>query len=468
MILRFQTRLVLWCTATFIALLIGFSVVSYRLLARQLNQDADADIVELTTGLHGYLRFDGGTPALVFDENDADQAAFVRDATRYYQIYDADDGRLLVESQEMEPLGLHFTPAEVREFLDDPTPYDIQTDYGRFRISNSLIAPVSGGRYLLQVGTSLDAMDDALRLYLHVMLWWALPSLLVVIVVVWWMTHTAVAPLTALATEARRVGIATLDHRLPTRGAGDQLDEVATAFNETLARLEGAVGEMKQFSSALAHELRTPLTALRGEIELTLLVPAVDPELTKRATSQIEEIDRLTRLINQLLTLARAESGEIALARQPVDLAVLATNVSEQLEPVAQARHLDLTCVANQPVMVTGDPGWLERCLLNLLDNAIKYTPHGGRVRVCVSYDGDRARVDVRDTGIGMAPGVIPHIFERFYRGDPARSSTVEGAGLGLSLVKWIVDRHEGRIEVQSGIGRGSSFAIWLPAGSVS
>jgi two-component system phosphate regulon sensor histidine kinase PhoR len=118
--------------------------------------------------------------------------------------------------------------------------------------------------------------------------------------------------------------------------------------------------------------------------------------------------------------------------------------------------------------MVTGDPGWLERCLLNLLDNAIKYTPHGGRVRVCVSYDGDRARVDVRDTGIGMAPGVIPHIFERFYRGDPARSSTVEGAGLGLSLVKWIVDRHEGRIEVQSGIGRGSSFAIWLPAGSVS
>ena len=468
MILRFQTRLVLWCTATFIALLIGFSVVSYRLLARQLNQDADADIVELTTGLHGYLRFDGGTPALVFDENDADQAAFVRDATRYYQIYDADDGRLLVESQEVEPLGLHFTPAEVREFLDDPTPYDIQTDYGRFRISNSLIAPVSGGRYLLQVGTSLDAMDDALRLYLHVMLWWALPSLLVVVVVVWWMTHTAVAPLTALATEARRVGIATLDHRLPTRGAGDQLDEVATAFNETLSRLEGAVGEMKQFSSALAHELRTPLTALRGEIELTLLVPAVDPELTKRATSQIEEIDRLTRLINQLLTLARAESGEIALARQPVDLAVLATNVSEQLEPVAQARHLDLKCVANQPVMATGDLGWLERCLLNLLDNAIKYTPHGGRVRVCVSYDGDHARVDVRDTGIGMAPGVIPHIFERFYRGDPARSSAVEGAGLGLSLVKWIVDRHDGRIEVQSGIGRGSSFAIWLPAGSVS
>ena len=468
MILRFQTRLVLWCTATFTALLIGFSFVSYHLLARQLNQDANADSVELTTGLHGYLRFDRGTPALAFDENDADQAAFVRDATRYYQIYDADDGRLLVESQGVEPLGLHFTPAEVREFLDDPRPYDIQTDYGRFRISNSLMSPVSGGRYLLQVGTSLDAMDDTLRLYLHLMLLWAFPSLLVVIVAVSWMTHTAVGPLTALASEARRVGIATLDHRLTTRGAGDQLDEVAIAFNETLARLEGAVGEMKQFSSALAHELRTPLTALRGEIELALLTPGVDPEVTKRSASQIEEIDRLTRLINQLLTLARAESGEIALAHQPVDLAVLARSVSEQLEPVAQAKNLDLKCVASPPVTVTGDHGWLERCLLNLLDNAIKYTPQGGSVRVCVARDGDLARVDVRDTGIGMAPDVIPRIFERFYRGDSARSSSVDGAGLGLSLVKWIVDRHEGRIEVQSGIGRGSSFAIWLPAGSVS
>ena len=468
MTLRFETRLVLWCTATFSALLIGFSFVSYRLLARQLNEDADADLVELTTGLHGYLRFDGRTPALAFDENDADQAAFVRDATRHYQIYDAGDGRLLVESPGLEALGLHLTPAEVHEFLGAPTPYDIQTDYGRFRISNSLIAPAAGGRYLLQVGTSLDAMDAAMRLYLHQLLWCALPCLLVVVIAVWWTTHAAVAPLTALAAEARRVGIATLDHRLPTRGAGDQLDEVAAAFNETLARLEGAVGEMKQFSSALAHELRTPLTALRGEIELTLLAPVSDPELTRRATSQIEEIDRLTRLINQLLTLARAESGEIALARERVDLAVLATNVSEQLEPVAQARHLDLECVASQPVTVTGDPGWLERCLLNLLDNAIKYTPRGGRVRVCVSREGDRARVDVRDTGIGMAPDVIPHIFERFYRGDPARSSMVEGAGLGLSLVKWIVDRHEGGIEVQSSVGRGSSVAIWLPAGSVS
>ncbi len=147
-----------------------------------------------------------------------------------------------------------------------------------------------------------------------------------------------------------------------------------------------------------------------------------------------------------------------------MDLSALAAEVTEQLEPVAHVKALHMRCVANQRVTVTGDPGWLERCLLNLLDNAIKYTPPGGCISVSVSRDGDHARVDVCDTGVGMAPDVVQHIFERFYRVDPARSSAVEGAGLGLSLVKWIVDHHEGRIQVRSRPGNGSTFAIWLPA----
>ena len=466
MTLRFQTRLILFSTVTFAVLLTVLSFVSYRLLARQLDRDATADLIELTNGLHGYLRFERGLPLIAFDEKDADQVAFVHDATRYYQIYDGADGSLLVESQGFEPLGLHFTPDEVRGFLHDPRTYDIQTAYGRLRISNSPISPSSGRRYLLQVGTSLHPMDDALSLYVHLMLWCALPSLLVVVLAGWWMSRTAVAPLTALAVEARRVSIGTLDRRLSTRGAGDQLDAVATAFNETLARLESAVGEMRQFSSALAHELRTPLTALRGEIELALLRSQTDSERRTSATSQIEEIDKLTRLINQLLTLARAESGQIPLAHESVDLSALAAEVTEQLEPVAHVKALQMQCVADQRVTVTGDHGWLERCLLNLLDNAIKYTPPGGRVSVRVSRDGDHARVEVCDTGVGMSPDVVQHIFERFYRVDPARSSAVEGSGLGLSLVKWIVDRHEGRIQVRSGPGNGSTFAIWLPAAS--
>jgi signal transduction histidine kinase len=187
--------------------------------------------------------------------------------------------------------------------------------------------------------------------------------------------------------------------------------------------------------------LRTPLAALRGEIELALLrAPALTAP--QSLASQIEEIDKLTRLINQLLTLARAESGAIALERQELDLAALAASVTEQLEPVARARQLDLRCVASGPVAVTGDRGWLERALLNLLDNAMKFTPVGGTVSVSVSREGERARADVRDSGIGMAEEAIPHIFEPFFREDPSRSPAAHGAGLGLSLVRWIVERY--------------------------
>jgi heavy metal sensor kinase len=461
--LPFQTRLILFCTVTFALLLTVLSLASYQLLAQQLDLDVSSDLAELTNGLHGYVRIEDGVPSVAFDETDADQATFVHAATRYYQIYDGNDGQLLVQSQGLEPLGLHLTPGEVRMFLGDPKPYDIQTAYGRFRISNSVIAPASGGRYLLQVGASLDPMDVALKRYLDLLLFRALPSLFITLFAAWWMVRRALAPLTTLAAEARNVNIGTLDRRLHTRGTGDQLDDVASAFNETLASLENAVGEMRQFSSALAHELRTPLAALRGEMELALLRPRSESEWRTTAASQIDDIDKLTRMVNQLLTLARAESGEIPLAHDPVDVGALATTVAEQLEPVAQAKDLTLHCIVYQSVTVTGDSGWLERLLLNLLDNAIKYTPSGGQIRVGVSREAGHARIDVSDTGSGISADAVPHIFERFYRVDPARSSTVEGTGLGLSLAKWIVERHHGRIDVHSEPGKGSTFTIWLP-----
>jgi two-component system OmpR family sensor kinase len=467
MTLSFQTRLILFCTTTFVLLLLVVSVASYRLLAQQLDVDATADLAELTDGLHGYVQFQNGTPSIVFYENDADQAAFVHEATRYYQIYDGAAGLLLTQSTGIEPLGLHLAPGEVQRFIEQPKPHDIQTAYGRFRVSNSVITPPSGGRYLLQVGASLDAMDATLQRYLELMLLRAVPSLLLTVLAVWWMARRALAPLTTLAVEARTVNIGTLNRRLGTRGTGDQLDDVATAFNETLASLEGAVGEMRQFSSALAHELRTPLAALRGEMELALLKTHSEADWHTSAANQIDEIDKLTRMVNQLLTLARAESGEIPLAHHQVDLAALAGTITEQLEPVAQAKDLELQCVIRHPVMVTGDRGWLERLLLNLLDNAMKYTPPRGRIRVDISREHNQARVDVCDTGTGIPADALSHIFERFYRVDPARSSTVEGVGLGLSLAKWIVDRHKGHIDVISEPGKGSTFTIWLPLAPV-
>ncbi len=462
MTLTLRSRLTLVYTALFGLLLLAISITSYRVLAYRLDADVTANLAELTTGLHGYLRFGEGPPAVVFDPADPEEAAFVEEATRYYQVFDATSGEVLVQSDALRPLGVEFTPAEVRQFRDQAGTLDVQTDYGRVRLSNSVVAPPGAGPYLLQVGVSLVPMDRALDRFLMLLVVSVPAGLIATFVIGRWMASFVLTPLSRLAEATRGIDIARLQHRLPVRGAGDELDDVATAFNGTLDRLEHAIGEMRQFSTALAHELRTPLAALRGDIEMAILQPGDDVQ--RRVAGQLEEIDKLKRLIDQILMLARAEAGEIALARDAVDLGALAALLVDQVEPVARASGIALRCEHADGVIVEGDEDWLKRLVLNLLDNAIKFTPAGGDILVDASREGPVARLDVRDTGVGIDPAVKSRVFERFFRADPARSPGVAGAGLGLTLAKWIVDRHRGRIEVESQPGRGSTFTVYLPA----
>jgi heavy metal sensor kinase len=459
-----RSRLTLLYTALFVVLLAVIAAVSYRVLQYQLDADVSASLTELTTGLHGYIRFPNGLPLVVFDQTDAAQAAFVEEATRYYQIFDARTGELIVQSDALRPLGLEFTPAEVRQFHERPITLDLDTDYGRMRFSNSVLTPAAGRPYLLQVGASLAPMDSVLKRFLILLVMSVPAGLVVTFVIGRWLAAVALRPLIDLADVARTIDIGDLRRRLPNRGVRDEPDVVATAFNDTLARLEHAVGEMRQFSTALAHELRTPLAALRGEAEMAMRHPGSAEEIQRRFASQLEEIDKLKRLIDQVLTLARAEAGEIRLTSEPIDLDELAGALVDSLEPVAQEKGVALRFEpAGARVVVEGDPGWLERLVLNLVDNAIKFTPTAGVISVRVSRDGEIARLAVRDTGIGITPELMPHIFERFFRADPARSSGVEGVGLGLSLAQWIVDRHRGRISIESQPGRGSTFTVILP-----
>jgi heavy metal sensor kinase len=463
MIPTLRARLAVISALVFGALLTAISALSYKVLEQGLDADTTTRLTELTEGLHGYLNLDGETPAIEFDESDADEAAFVHEATQYYQVYDAQSGQLLVESPGFAPMGLHLTSAEVQAFRAHPQFEDIATEYGRVRISNSVIAGPGGRTYLLQVGVALAAMDTALGTYRDQLWWRVLAGLAAGGVAAWWLSGFALRPLSALAADVGRIDVSSLQTRLPVRGAGDELDRVATAFNETLSRLEISVEEMRHFSTALAHDLRTPLAALRGEIELALQRRANDETEQRALVSQIEELDKLKRLIDHVLTLARAESGQIHLRFSAVDVGELATFLVEQLEPVAQARGVNLACERSGSTLATADASWLERLLLNLLDNAMKFTPAGGSIVVGVQGTEDGVRLDVRDNGIGMAPEVVEHIFDRFYRADPARSSDREGAGLGLSLVRWIAARHGGTITVASQPGQGSTFRVALP-----
>jgi two-component system heavy metal sensor histidine kinase CusS len=461
--LTLRARLAAIWTIVFGLLIVVASLVPYSGLKQGLDEDLTLRLSELTDGLHGYLREDGEKLVADFDSNDNDQVAFVQEAMTYYQVY-AGDGRLLDWSPAIEPLGLSLAPAEVQAYLGSQPTQDIGTEYGRLRISNSVITGAGGRVYLLRVGVSLASVDKALAQYRELLLTWLPLALAAAIALAWWLSGFALRPLTRVAEAARAIDVRSLERRVPERGAGDELDAVARTFNGILERLEQSVGEMRQFSAALAHELRTPLTALRGEMEIALRRMTPDDPYAKSVASQIEEIDTLKRLIESILTLARAEAGQIPLVFVPVDLGELVSSLAEQLAPVADAQAVTLACSVEPGLIVDGDRSWIERLLINLIDNALKFTPAGGRVDLhAARADGD-CRLEVRDTGIGMTPDVAARVFDRFFRADPARSSTGSGSGLGLTLVKWIAERHGGTVTLSSVPGRGSTFDVILPA----
>jgi heavy metal sensor kinase len=459
--LPLRTSLALLYTGILSLVLTALGFGYHSALVRQLDSSATQDLEDKARGLHGYLQFKDGAPSLLYNKDDPEEVAFINDATRYFQIYEGSTGALLTQSPGIESLGLRYTPAEVAEFRRAPELQDIQTDRGRLRLTTGVITPTPSEAYVVQVGELLDRVDATLAGFDRLLWWRILAGLVFAAVAGRWLAGRSLAPLSRFAEATRAIGIANLHERLPVRGTNDELDQVANAFNHALARVEQSVGEMRQFSAALAHELRTPLAILRGEAELALTRTPSAAE-RERLVSQIDEYDRLTRLINQILTLARAEAGEISLARQPVDLAALGSDVVEQIEPVAAARGITLTCHIVPAVSVEGDAGWLARLLLILLDNAIKFTPQGGRIAVAVSSANGMAQVSIADSGIGIAPEAMPRVFERFYRADASRSRQTDGAGLGLALAKWIAESHAATIDVTSTPGGGSTFTVTL------
>ncbi|MGE3275221.1 MAG: ATP-binding protein [Vicinamibacterales bacterium] len=466
MTLTLRARLTAVYAAAFGAVLAMGGTVTYHVLAYQLDADVTATLQSLTTGLHGYLRFREGLPTIEYDTRDGAEAAFVQEATRYFQVFDGATGQRLARSDAIRPLGLDFTAGEVETFVRTPVIRDFYTERGRIRLSNSVLRPSPGHVYLLQVGVSLAPMDRTLGRFL-VLLLMALPAGVLGALAIGRLTlRVALRPLADVAAAAGTIEVGDLARRLPVRGAGDEPDAVATAFNHTLARLESSIAEMRQFSAALAHELRTPLAALRGDIEQALVDIESGRDIRTRLVSQLEEIEKLRRLIARILTLARAEGGQIPMHVTRVDLASLAASIVDQLQVMAQAGQVTLDTRSEGEAGVTGDPEWLKRLLLILVDNALAFTPPGGHITVVVTRAGARVTLAVHDTGVGITAEALPHVFNRFYRHGDSRPPRGDSAGLGLTLARWIVGQHHGRIGVTSTPGAGSVFTVSLPAAS--
>jgi heavy metal sensor kinase len=269
----------------------------------------------------------------------------------------------------------------------------------------------------------------------------------------------ALKPIDEITDTARRISTEDLSARLDQPDHGDEVSRLANTFDDMLGRIESGFARERQFTSDASHELRTPLTAMKTILNFIRDGERPAQEYRQALDDLAEETDRLQALVENLLQLARGEKG-LQLQKEEIDLSLLLDDIAHSLQPLAASKGLTLTCDLPLSLVISGDTDHLIRLIVNLLDNAIKYTEQG-MVTLSVREDDGFAMIEVSDTGIGIPPEHVPHIFKRLYTVDPARSSG--GAGLGLSIAKQIVQAHGGRIEVQSEVGKGSRFTVYLP-----
>ena len=274
----------------------------------------------------------------------------------------------------------------------------------------------------------------------------------------------ALAPIDRITQTARAIAAGTLGRRLHLAGANDEVRRLAQAFDEMLDRIDETLARERQFTGDAAHELRTPLTILKGELEVALRRERPAAAYREAMVSMAQEVDRLVRLVEDLLVLARADEGEVPLDLRPLPVEGLVRWAEAHFRGAAQKKAIILEAEGTGSPTVLGDADRLRQLLTNLIDNAIAYTPAGGTVRLTWDQDGAFARVRVVDTGSGIASEDLPHLFDRFYRADRARVRSSGGSGLGLAIVQWIVDAHGGRIGIESRLGSGSTVTVWLPS----
>jgi heavy metal sensor kinase len=273
----------------------------------------------------------------------------------------------------------------------------------------------------------------------------------------------ALRPVDIIIDAAERISSRNLSERLPVPKTRDELERLSTALNNMIRRLEESFQYTQRFLADASHELRTPLTILQAELEAMLGDTRDEPEQREVAASALEEVERLRNIVESLFALSRLDAGEAMNRSDLFDLGELVASTADQMSLLALDKHISIRCETQEPLIVQGDRARLKQVAVNLLDNAIKYTPEGGEIRVRTAARNGTAVLEVADNGIGIPEGALPHLFERFYRVDKARSRQQGGAGLGLSIVKSICAAHSGRVEVQSKEGEGSSFRVELP-----
>lgn len=448
-----RARLTLLYTILVGGTLLIFGLTIYHLVSLTITEQIDRILKQTANEIISAIRVNKVGDLDVV--SDADLAANV-----YIQLWERNVGLRYV-SNNVSSLTEYLDP--LGQYASLPVTRDVFLGDAHLRVLSVPLSISSRSIGTLQVAASLAIVDATQQTLLKVLVIGTTVAVALAAFGVSFVTYRSLAPLESVTQTALQITRADdLSRRIPYQGpTDDEIGQLIEAFNQTLSRLENLFYTQRRFVADVGHELRTPLTVIKGNITLMRKLGCSDEE---SLDSIEEEVNRLTRMVGDLLLLAQAESGKMPLELRLVELDTLLLDVLQQTRVLAQGK-LDVRLGDIDQVLVCGDRDRLKQVLINLISNAIKYTPAGGEVIVGVGKDEGRARVIVQDNGPGMPAQDLPHIFERFYRIEKSRtrSSDGKGFGLGLSIAYWIVKHHGGEIDVDSVEGEGTTFYVWLP-----
>ena len=457
-------------TGIFTLLLVGVTFIFRQKLQTSLAAQAHDDLDQKWFTLKGYLRIQSDNSIdWHLDPQDPDEQIIGATIKNVYMIADA-SGKPIDGSTIYKSLGFD-SATYIKQVLSSPsqTVWQEKTDPSGvpYLIRSSYTLDENRTRrFYIAIGSSLEHDDKLLTGFT-----WLCVVMFPLVAAIgtatgWVVAGRALQPVMAIARAAQRISGSNLSLRIPERKAADELEYLVETFNDMISRLEQSFIQVRQFSTDVSHELRTPITIVRGQLEVALFTAQTAEQYRDAIVVAMGDVERLSQIVRALLLLSQAETGQVVLQLQPLDLVETARNITEQFEIPAEGAGVDISFSAGTR-NCTGnfDRVQIERMLSNLVSNAVKFTPAGGKVRVSVDRVGDHAEILVQDTGQGIAPEHLPHIFDRFYRvrGMEEQASPEKGLGLGLSFVNWIVHAHSGTIDVRSEPGKGTTFTVSLP-----
>lgn len=456
-----RARLTLWLAVLVALGMAAFALYLYVAVQATLTGDLERTLRVQEQQVASSFDFGAAETGADGTAQHADIGAVDQFATAglFVETFDA-RGRLLARSSNLGRLHL---PGEARSAAlvhAAPQVFTQAVPGGALRVYSAPAVRSGQTVGLVLVAASLHEVTATTQTLLALLVGGGLALVLLVVVGCGALVRRGLRPLDDMATVAERITARQLDHRLALRHAPAEVARLAATFDAMLDRLDESFAMQRRFVADASHDLRTPLATLQGRSEVLLLSPDLDAESRAGLAMIRDEAARMGRLVANLLVLARGDEGR-DIDRRPVELDVLLLEVAQQAQ--TQAHGVAVALGHEDQAQVLGHAELLKQALLNLVDNALAYTPPGGRVELSLTVADGQVSVEVRDTGPGIAPDDLAHIFERFYRADHARSRHSGGAGLGLSIVRWIAEAHGGRVAVESTAGAGSTFTIVLP-----